>query len=89
MLLSRHTHCLMASTDTSRVVAEGQRALMTENTMYRGPGALVLLMAAALLPACSSKPAADLTSLAPPFLETPVTPRPAATSGTVASGKHR
>ena len=60
---------------------------MTENTIDRGAGALVLLLAVALLPACSSKPAADLTSLAPPFLETPVAPRPATTSATAVKGK--
>jgi mono/diheme cytochrome c family protein len=69
------------------IYAARWRALMTENTIYRGPGALVLLMAVALLPACSSKSAADLTSLAPPFLETPVAPRPAATLATGAKGK--
>ena len=42
----------------------------------------------ALLPACSSRPAVGGTSLAPPFLETPVAPRSASTSATVAKGKH-
>lgn len=60
---------------------------MTQNTIRRGPWALVPLMAVLLLPACSSKPAADVTLLAPPFLETPIAPRPAATSATVANGK--
>lgn len=63
------------------------RALMTENKIWRGPGALVLLVAVALLPACSSKPATDITSLAPPFLDTPVASRLAATPATVAKGK--
>ena len=73
--------------DRMTTYAARWRALMTANTIDRGPGALVLLMTVALLPACSSKPAADLTSLAPPFLETPVAPRPAATSATGAKGK--
>src|SRR5580765_9067388 len=62
------------------------RALMTEKTIHHGPRALVL-MAIALLSACSSKPAANLTLLAPPFLETPVAPRPASTPTTLAKGK--
>lgn len=60
---------------------------MTENTIRRGPGTLVLLMAIALLPACSSQPAADAASLTPPFLETPIAPRPASTAATVVQGK--
>ena len=60
---------------------------MAENMIHRGSVAFVLLVAVALLPACSSKSAADATPLAPPFLETPVAPRVAATSATVARGK--
>jgi mono/diheme cytochrome c family protein len=60
---------------------------MTEKTILRGPWVLVLLTSIVLLPACSSTPAADVTSLAPPFLDTPVAPRPAVTSATVAKGK--
>ena len=52
-----------------------------------GLGAAVLLMSGSVLPACSSKPVSDTASLAPPFLETPVAPRPATTSATVAKGK--
>jgi mono/diheme cytochrome c family protein len=59
---------------------------MTEKTIHHGPWVLVL-MAIALLSACSSKPAANLALLAPPFLETPVAPRPASTSATLAKGK--
>jgi mono/diheme cytochrome c family protein len=69
------------------IYAARRRALMAENMIHRGSVALVLLVAVALLPACSSKSAADGTPLAPPFLETPVAPRVAATSATVARGK--
>jgi mono/diheme cytochrome c family protein len=48
---------------------------------------LILLIAAALAAGCSSKPAADAASLTPPFLETPVAPRPSASAATVAKGK--
>jgi mono/diheme cytochrome c family protein len=41
----------------------------------------------ALAPACSSKPAGGTASLTPPFLETPIAARPAASSATVAKGK--
>ena len=60
---------------------------MTHQAIHRSLRALALLMAAAALPACSSKPAADLASLTPPFLDTPVAPRPARTSETVTHGK--
>jgi mono/diheme cytochrome c family protein len=46
---------------------------------------LLLLAAIITLPACSSKPA-EYASLAPPFLETPVAARPAATRDTVKRG---
>jgi mono/diheme cytochrome c family protein len=59
---------------------------MRDNTIDRAPGVL-LLIACSLLPACSSKQAADVTSLAPPFLETPVAPRPAPTAATIGRGK--
>ena len=60
---------------------------MTHPMIRRGALALALLIGIAMLPACSPKPAADLASLAPPFLDTPVAPRPAAGSATVATGK--
>jgi len=41
-----------------------------------------------LLPACSSKPASTGASLTPPFLETPIAPRPAASATSVAKGRH-
>src|SRR5262249_54203198 len=46
----------------------------------------IVLMLAGLLPGCSSKPTGT-ASLTPPFLETPVAPRPAATPATIAAGK--
>jgi mono/diheme cytochrome c family protein len=48
---------------------------------------LILLAAAALIAACSSKPPAEVASLTPPFLETPVAPRPQTTAATIAKGK--
>jgi cytochrome c oxidase cbb3-type subunit 2 len=49
--------------------------------------ALWLGAAAALAAGCSSKPAPQSSSLTPPFLETPVPPRPAANVSTIAKGK--
>ena len=49
--------------------------------------AAIVLAAAAILSGCSSKPANDTASLTPPFLETPVAPRPASSAATVAKGK--
>ena len=46
----------------------------------------VVLMVAGLLPGCSSK-STTTASLTPPFLETPVAPRAAATPATIAAGK--
>src|SRR6185295_7257471 len=64
------------------------RALMTRHTIQRGLGLLSLLTAAAMAAGCSSsRPGADAASLTPPFLDTPVAPRPASTSATVAKGK--
>ena len=60
---------------------------MTDTIIHRDCVALALLVAVALLPACAPKPAADLTSLAPPFLDTPVAPHPAPTPATVAKGR--
>jgi len=61
---------------------------MKGHAIWRRFGALLLLpAAAAALAACSPKPAFDTTSLAPPFLETPVAPRPARSEDTAARGK--
>ena len=61
---------------------------MTRLTIQRGLGILSLLAACALLAGCSSgRTAVDAASLTPPFLDTPVAPRPALTSATVAKGK--
>src|SRR5581483_10526801 len=49
--------------------------------------AVGLFIAVALAAACSSKPAADTASLVPPFLDTPVAARPAATVATIAKGR--
>jgi mono/diheme cytochrome c family protein len=46
-----------------------------------------LLVAAGLAAGCTSKPATGTASLTPPFLDTPVAPRPAASQETVAHGK--
>jgi len=62
-------------------------APMTDHMIHRSLGALGLMAAIALLSACSSKPAPDGSSLAPPFLETPVAVRIAASDATVAKGK--
>ncbi|HYM25137.1 MAG TPA: c-type cytochrome, partial [Vicinamibacterales bacterium] len=48
---------------------------------------LIVMVVALGAAACSSKPAADTASLTPPFLETPVAPRPHTTAATVAKGK--
>ncbi len=50
-------------------------------------GTWILLIAAMALPACSRSPAADSASLTPPFLDTPIAPRPATAAATVARGK--
>ena len=47
----------------------------------------MLILAVALLPGCSFRPAPGTGSLTPPFLDTPVAPRPAANEATVARGK--
>jgi mono/diheme cytochrome c family protein len=59
---------------------------MTHHMIRQSPLALALLMGIAL-PACSPKPAVDLASLAPPFLDTPVASRPASSPQTVSHGK--
>jgi mono/diheme cytochrome c family protein len=50
--------------------------------------ALLFTALVAVLPACSSKPATTGASLTPPFLETPIAPRPAASAVTIEKGKH-
>lgn len=61
---------------------------MTRHTIRRGLAILSLLTAGVFLAGCSSsRPAADAASLTPPFLDTPVAPRPAMTSATVEKGK--
>src|SRR3990167_9809847 len=61
---------------------------MTRNTIHCGVATLALLTAGVLLAGCSSsRPAVDAASLTPPFLETPIAPRPSATAATVAKGK--
>jgi mono/diheme cytochrome c family protein len=65
-----------------------RRALMTRRLVFRcSLGTAIVLLAAAGFTACSAKRAADETSLTPPFLDTPVAARPAATTATVARGK--
>jgi mono/diheme cytochrome c family protein len=54
----------------------------------KSSSALFIAALAVLLPACSSKPAATNASLTPPFLETPIAPRPPASASTIAKGKH-
>jgi mono/diheme cytochrome c family protein len=57
-------------------------------TIQRGLGILLLLIAGAFAAGCSSSgPAADAASLTPPFLDTPVAPRPALTPATLTKGK--
>jgi mono/diheme cytochrome c family protein len=50
--------------------------------------ALLLTAVVAVLPACSRQPATSGSSLTPPFLDTPIAPRPPASAATVAKGKH-
>jgi len=60
---------------------------MTYHPIRRGLVPAVLLLMVALLPACSSKLPAETASLTPPFLDTPIAPRPAASAAIVAKGK--
>ena len=60
---------------------------MTDHMIHRSLGALALMAAIVLLSACSSKSATGDSSLAPPFLETPVAARIAANEATIAKGK--
>src|SRR5262245_62588913 len=62
-------------------------APMTDHMIHRSLGALALMAAIALLSACSSKLATGDSSLAPPFLETPVAARVAASDATIAKGR--
>ena len=48
---------------------------------------LTVLIAAAAIAGCSSKPPRETASLTPPFLDTPVAPRPQATADVLAKGK--
>jgi mono/diheme cytochrome c family protein len=48
----------------------------------------MLIAAAVVLPACSSKATARYDSLTPPFLDLPIPPRPPATSAAIDRGKH-
>ena len=58
-------------------------------TIQRGLGILSLLIAAAVAIGCSSSQSpATTASLTPPFLETPIAPRPAASTASVEKGKH-
>lgn len=63
------------------------RALMRRDAIPRGLVAMALLTAAAVGAGCSSKPATGSASLTPPFLDTPVAPRPAATTTAIATGR--
>ena len=57
-------------------------------TIQRGLTILSLMTASVFLTGCSSsRPTAEAASLTPPFLDTPVAPRPAMTPATVAKGK--
>jgi cytochrome c oxidase cbb3-type subunit 2 len=61
-------------------------ALMNRNTIHAGIA--VLLLASALgAVACTSKSPSGVASLTPPFLDTPIAPRPAASAETVTHGK--
>src|SRR6266508_2044767 len=62
-------------------------ATMTDKMIHRYLEALAVVATIALFPACSSKRATDVSSLTPPFLETPVAARIPATAATVAKGK--
>jgi mono/diheme cytochrome c family protein len=74
--------------EATTIDAGSWRALMTRHTIRRGLGLLLLLAAAAIPAGCSAdRPGSNATSLTPPFLETPVAPRPAMTPATVAKGK--
>ena len=70
------------------IYAARWRMLMARHTIQRGLAILALLTAGALLGGCSSsRPGAETASLTPPFLETPIAPRPVVTPATAAKGK--
>ncbi|HZR23024.1 MAG TPA: c-type cytochrome [Vicinamibacterales bacterium] len=48
---------------------------------------MLLVSVAAVIAGCSSKPPQETASLTPPFLDTPVAPRPATSGATIARGK--
>jgi mono/diheme cytochrome c family protein len=60
---------------------------MTYDMFRRVLGCAVGLLTVALLPGCSPRPPAETASLTPPFLDTPLAPRPAVSAATVAKGK--
>jgi mono/diheme cytochrome c family protein len=60
---------------------------MTNHMIHRSLGVLALVATIALLSACSSRQATGDSSLAPPFLETPVAARIAASDATIAKGR--
>lgn len=60
---------------------------MTRTTLRRRLDILPLLAAAVLAGCSSGGPATNTASLTPPFLDTPVAPRPAAAAATLAKGK--
>src|SRR5262245_3961405 len=67
-----------------------RRARMKSHAIWGGRGvvALAAIVVALLgMTGCSSKPAPNAASLTPPFLETPVAPRPVSDAGLVAKGK--
>src|SRR5689334_7739930 len=76
-LQSRHDRSLRSREELMRrhSISAGARA------------ALWLCAAAALLPGCSPRPAEQAAALTPPFLDTPLAPRPVATAATIAKGK--
>jgi mono/diheme cytochrome c family protein len=71
------------------IIGNAHREFYSElMTIQRVLGMLSLVAAFAIVAGCSSsRSAADATSLTPPFLDTPVAPRPALASTTVATGK--
>lgn len=61
---------------------------MTRTTILGRSTALFLVPFVVALAGCSPKPASGTASLTPPFLDTPVATRPAASPSTVEKGKH-
>src|SRR5213593_3794859 len=70
------------------VIGPNVRPLYSADMTINSISVLLLAAVVASLPACSSKPAATTTSLTPPFLETPIAPRPAVSIASVEKGKH-